>query len=315
MATSSILHWVTRRSRSSNTGSAESTNDQGPHQSNVADEQSKNTVVNGGQPSEAALPTSSEPASASTVSQSTSFDSATHGEMLVVGSPKVQPELISDSANQPVLQFPMRSFGKQQRVFRSSWYTQYPWLHYQEGSDSVLCFQCMVARKRSLLHGTGDAVFSQIGFSNWKKALEKFEKHQKSNYHRDAVQLITSNTKNVGEMLSESYAQQKVENRQVFMIILSSIRFLARQRLALRGHYKAVDGDESGAKGEPDSNFLQLLQTQAEDHPNLSKWLKKSQDKLTSPDVQNEILSVMAMHILRDISTEISGKWYHWTKS
>ena len=100
MATSSILHWVTRRSRSSNTGSAESTNDQGPHQSNVADEQSENTVVNGGQPSEAALPTSSEPASASTVSQSTSFDSATHGEMLVVGSPKVQPELISDSANQ-----------------------------------------------------------------------------------------------------------------------------------------------------------------------------------------------------------------------
>ena len=286
--------------------SAESTNDQGPHQSNVAGERSENTVVNGGQPSEAALPTSSEPASASTVSQSTSVDSAPHGEMLVVGSQQVQPELISDSANQPVLQFPMRSFGKQQRAFRSSWYTQYPWLHYQEGNDSVLCFHCMVARKRGLLHGTGDAVFSRIGFSNWKKALEKFEKHQKSNYHRDAVQLITSNTKNVGEMLSESYAQQKVENRQVFMIILSSIRFLARQGLALRGHYKAVDGDESGAKGEPDSNFLQLLQTRAENHPNLSKWFKKSQDKFTSPDVQNEILSVMAMHILRDISTEIT---------
>ena len=83
-------------------------------------------------------------------------------------------------------------------------------------------------------------------------------------------------------MLSGSYAQQKLENRQVFMIILSSICFLARQGLALHGHYKAVDGDKSGAKGEPDSNFLQLLQTRAEDHPNLSKWLKNSQDKFTT---------------------------------
>ena len=56
----------------------------------VADERSENTVVNGGQPREAALPTSG-PASASTVTQSTSIDSTTHGEMLVVGSPQVQP--------------------------------------------------------------------------------------------------------------------------------------------------------------------------------------------------------------------------------
>ena len=32
--------------------------------------------------------------------------------------------------------------------------------------------------------------------------------------------------------------------------------------------------------------------------------------QIYNTDVQNEILSVMAMHILRDISTEISGKWY-----
>ena len=57
----------------------------------VADEWSENTVVNGGKPREAALPTSSGPASASTVMQSTSIDSTTHGEMLVVGSPQVQP--------------------------------------------------------------------------------------------------------------------------------------------------------------------------------------------------------------------------------
>ena len=38
--------------------------------------------------------------------------------------------------------------------------------------------------------------------------------------------------------------------------------------------------------------------------------MEKSQDKFTSPEIQNEILSIMALHILREIATELSGKWY-----
>ena len=94
----------------------------------------------------------------------------------------------------------------------------------------------MVADKRGLLHSTADVVFSRTGFSNWKKALERFEKHQKSNFHCEAVQLtvvIPSSTRNVGEMLSKSFTQQRAENRKVLMVILSTIRFLARQVLAL----------------------------------------------------------------------------------
>ena len=49
------------------------------------------------------------------------------------------------------------------------------------------------------------------------------------------------------------------------MIILSSIRFLARQGFSLHGHYKAVNKDKSGANVEQDFNFLHLLQIQAED--------------------------------------------------
>jgi len=43
--------------------------------------------------------------------------------------------------------------------------------------------------------------------------------------------------------------------------ILSSINYLARQGLALRG-----DGDEA------DSNFLQLLQLKAEEDPMVLEW-------------------------------------------
>lgn len=38
--------------------------------------------------------------------------------------------------------------------------------------------------------------------------------------------------------------------------------------------------------------------------------MDKSQNKFTSPDMQNEMLGITALHILRDISNEASGKWY-----
>ena len=150
------------------------------------------------------------------------------------------------------------------------------------------CFYCLVVDRRglSLTHSRGDMTFSRTGFSNWKKALTRFEKHQNTISHREAVQLVVTiprTTKDVGEMLSVCHAEQKAENRQMVKIILSSIRYLGRQGLALRGHYKT--GDDSQTRGKFDSNFLQLLQMRAEDNPHLLKWMDKSQDKFTSPEI------------------------------
>ena len=65
-------------------------------------------------------------------------------------SEPTQPDLIPQSPPQPCIPFPMKTFGKQQRSFSSSLYSKYPWLHYQEEGDSVLCFYCLVAIKRRL---------------------------------------------------------------------------------------------------------------------------------------------------------------------
>lgn len=75
---------------------------------------------------------------------------------------------------------------------------------------------------------------------------------------------------------------------------MSSIRFLCRQGLALRGHH-----DES------DSNLKQLLRMKAEDDPVLLEWLKRKENVYTSPDIQNEILKIMGLQIFRMISKEI----------
>lgn len=112
-----------------------------------------------------------------------------------------------------------------------------------------------------------------FGFSNWKKALEKFEKHQNTKSHHEAIDLVVkipSTSRDVGAMLSSSHAAQKAENRKILMIILSNIRYLGRQGLAFRGQYHSGgDGQEKGC--EIDSNFIQLLLLRAEDNPSILK--------------------------------------------
>ena len=56
-----------------------------------------------------------------------------------------------------------------------------------------------------------------------------------------------------------------------------------------------------------ESNFIQLLNLRACDDPKLVDWLKKKSDKYTSPDIQNEILQIMALEILRDIATNLQN--------
>ena len=103
-----------------------------------------------------------------------------------------------EKPHHPVLpSFPLHTFGKQRRSFCSSWYQKYPWLHYQEASDSVLCFHCRVAERQHLPGVTLNRdAFITVGFTNWKKAIERFNKHEKTIAHRQAVELVEKNSKN-----------------------------------------------------------------------------------------------------------------------
>ena len=85
---------------------------------------------------------------------------------------------------------------------------------------------------------------------------------------------------------------------------ISTIRFLARQGLPLRGSYVSSDGCETN------SNFLQLLHLHKEDIPVLNTSLQRSQDHFTGPSIPNELLEIMANMILRKFTRSLSGKLF-----
>ena len=131
------------------------------------------------------------------------------------------------------------------------------------------------------------------GFSNWKDATIVLKKHASSACHCEAVEVITlpATTKDVGELLSIVHQQEKQQNREILLKLMCSICFLARQGLALRGDATEEDG-----------NFLQLLKLLASHDPLVLEWLKRKTHKYTSHKIQNELLELMALDVLTDIS-------------
>ena len=198
----------------------------------------------------------------------------------LIDNPALQHQCLAfpSCPHQPKLtSFPKRSYGKTQRSFVSAWYDKYKWLHYQEHNDSVLCCYCMTAEKVQgiLKGGNKDDVFTMTGYSQ-KKALERFEKHQNSDAHHEAVDILVtlpSSTEDVGEMLSTIHAQEKEVNRKMLSTMMTTVRYLGRQGLTLRGHYKSQE--DAGQKGELDSNFQPLLYLHAEDIEGLKEWMSK----------------------------------------
>ena len=105
---------------------------------------------------------------------------------------------------------------------------------------------------------------------------------------------LPATMRDIGESLSAQHAQDKLDRRQCFLKLLSNVRFLARQALPLRGV-----GDET------DSNYMQLFKLCGEDDTRVFDWLKRKTDKYTSADMQNEMIKIMALQILRKIAASL----------
>ena len=94
-----------------------------------------------------------------------------------------------------------------------------------------------------------------------KKRIEKFKQHQASHTHFLAVNHFHSQTKTVTVQLQGQLQLQQTVAAKCLRIIMTSVKYLAEEGLALGGH--ETDGGHQ----------YQLLQLRASDFPDLSQWL------------------------------------------
>ena len=206
--------------------------------------------------------------------------------------------------NQPrtrdVLDATTKTIHAQKRSVSASWFDCYTWLTLCEARNVLVCHCCVEAHSQRLIafFRKGDDVFVSSSFSWWKNALERFAKHEASSVHREAVmKLQTVASVHIGAVLDDKRKEQQLQRQQMLQKHLSSVRYLAHQGLALRGH------EES--KG----NMLELLQMWSVHDFDVKEWL--SDGKYLSYDIVNEQIKLISVHVLQDILFEVKHVFCH----
>lgn len=132
-------------------------------------------------------------------------------------------------------------------------------------------------------------------FSNWKHAIEKFNNHEETIYHKDSIEnykiMSQKSFAPVNIQIDKAVAAKTIENRK----LIESILFCGRQGLALRGH------NDSGPLSiqepiENDSNFRAILRyglkmaSLGNSDLQLIRERCKRNAQYLSPKIQNEII-------------------------
>ena len=201
-----------------------------------------------------------------------------------------------EARHPPVEIFKEQVVGKNRKKIKTlrvqkSWYTSYPWLHYEPNVYGILCFYCASAGVLNVAKNIEPA-FTSTGFRNWKRAIQAFQQHESSHAHKASVTQHIHEKKPVVAQLSAQFLKEQEKARNCLSVFFKCIHYLARQGLALRGH----DSDEG--------NLKQLLTIVGKSDEVLKSWFQKHQD-YTSPTVQNEVLSLLARNILQNICKDI----------
>ncbi|KAG8506822.1 Zinc finger MYM-type protein 1 [Galemys pyrenaicus] len=188
--------------------------------------------------------------------------------------------------------------GKSQSI-KKSWCSNFQHLENSTKKDVMFCYSCQLFCQKSLTCGE---TFAAQGISNWKKTLEKFRKHEKSEIHLKSLQFWREYQfcDETGSDNLSINSKQIEGNKKYLKLIIENILFFGKQCLLLGGNDQSVSTVNKG-------NFLELLEIRAKDKGEEIFRLMRSQvDFYNSTQIQNDIIEIIKTEILQDIVNEIN---------
>ena len=186
-----------------------------------------------------------------------------------------------------------RNIGGKERKFNASWLSVYAWLRYTLKNDAVFCACCLLFSR-----GEKEKIFIRTPVNDWKNFSKVVKTHALSVNHRGCsvlaenfVDVSTGKAPSINQQLTSSIKCTVERNRHVLYEIIETLVLLGKQNIAIRGHT------------EDKSNFMAILQSKARHDEILLDHLENAQSnaKYTSPDIQNELLSICADQVTSTI--------------
>ena len=160
--------------------------------------------------------------------------------------------------------YPVRVLNKKRRTFQPSWQDRFPWLAYSKKLDSVFCLPCVLFAASG--QHLGQLYYQP--FNNWTKSTAEITRHESQKAHEtvrfaDFERTASGEKADVATQLSSEHQRQAEENMTRLCSVISTVMFLGRQNIPLRGHRHEASKDRRALSGNP-GNFMALMNFRAE---------------------------------------------------
>ncbi|XP_040830120.1 zinc finger MYM-type protein 1 [Ochotona curzoniae] len=186
------------------------------------------------------------------------------------------------------------------RNLKKHWCPNLQRLQYSIKKDVTFCYSCQLFYQKSFSYARESCASQEI--ANWKKILDKFRKHEKSEMHLKSLQFWRE-YQFCDEAVSDNlsiHSKQIEDNKKYLKLIIENILFLGKQCLPLGGNDQSISSVNKG-------NFLELLEIRAKDKGEEVFRLMNSQiDFYNSAQIQNDIIEIIKTEMLQDIVSEIN---------
>ncbi|XP_050376893.1 uncharacterized protein LOC126794271 [Argentina anserina] len=210
---------------------------------------------------------------------------------------------------QPECEFPYSQFSYQQRKFQFSWFKDNPWLEYSEAKDMAYCFPCFLFATENPLN----KAFIIEGFKNWKRTVPSdnaFLNHVGgiTSSHNSAMQKWDAlrNPSSQIEPIFSSKSAKDIEDNQLRLIAsIESVRYLASQGIAFRGHDESEESLNQGPFRQLIKSFRRVsldIKRVIENAPKNSKYI--------SPSIKKDILNILGNQVRGMICEEVGAAKY-----
>ena len=135
-------------------------------------------------------------------------------------------------------------------LFQPSWFNKCEWLEYCITANAAFCFMCRLYGKPKQARDQKNTL-TTIGYIHWKRALEYYREHEKSNMHKASVICWkrfkgTQVHRDCTEQLKAANISHIVDHREYLTHIAAVTALLGKQGFAFPGHNEAQDINNVG---------------------------------------------------------------------
>ncbi|XP_073023974.1 uncharacterized protein [Primulina eburnea] len=206
------------------------------------------------------------------------------------------------------MEYPRTKLGEQYRRFQKSWFEQFPWLEYSPNKDAEFCFPCFLFQEKEARYAT----FTVDGFRSWKRVNDGkicallMHTGSPTSPHNNAIESMSALMNvsgHIDKVMNAQTLEEVKKNRLRLTTTIESIRWLCLQGCALRGN------DES-SYSKNQGNLIEMIKLMGKMDVNINNVVLEKAPKnakYTSPDIQKEILHILAERVRKKIREEVGS--------